>query len=76
MKQILIGTAYCRCVLSHDTNKSVVLFLVCYDVQCIITPALAGSKIVIEAYKKYVLVSLLVDGKVALCVNAVRYENR
>jgi len=33
--------------------------------QCIITPALAGSKIVIEAYKKYVLVSLLVDGKAA-----------
>lgn len=31
--------------------------------QCIITPALAGSKIVIEAYKKFVLVSLLVDGK-------------
>jgi len=31
--------------------------------QCIITPALAGSKIVVEAYKKFVLVSLLVDGE-------------
>ena len=35
-----------------------------FHVQCIITPALAGSKIVVEAYKKFVLVSLLVDGEV------------
>ena len=64
---VLVGAVYCCCVSSHDTR---LLFsvVVSFHVQCIITPALAGSKIVMEAYKKFVLVSLLVDGEVTIYV--------
>ena len=33
---------------------------------CISTPALAVSHIMNEAYKKYIIVSVLVDGKVSI----------